>query len=59
MNKNMKKVNKEYILTLLNKGDVYYVFNPYTKIYHTEIVGKNDIAHNKHAEPSLIYYIEK
>jgi hypothetical protein len=55
----MKKVTKEYILTLLNEGDVYYVFNPYTKIYHTEIVGKNDIAHNKHAEPSLIYYIEK
>jgi hypothetical protein len=55
---NLKKVTKEYVLTLLNKGDEYIVFNPLTNTYHTEIVGKNDIAHNKHAYDKLIYYIE-
>ena len=54
----MKKVTKEYILTLLNKGDEYIVFNPLTNTYHTEIVNKNDIAHNKYAFDKLIYYIE-
>lgn len=55
---NLKKVTKEYILTLLNKGDEYIVFNPLTNTYHTEIVGKNDIAHNKYAFDKLIYYVE-
>ena len=58
MNKNLKQVNKEYILTLLNKGDEYYVFNPLTNTYHTEIRGKNDIASNKHAFDKLIYYVK-
>ena len=55
----MKKVNKEYILTLLKEGDKYIVFNPLTKTYHNEIFGKNDIAHSKYAFDKLIYYIEK
>ena len=55
----MKKVNKDYILTLLKEGDEYYVFNPLTNTYHTEIVGKNDIAHNKHAFDKLIYYVKE
>lgn len=55
----MKKVNKEYILMLLKEGDEYYVFNPLTNTYHTEIVGKNDIAHNKHAFDKLIYYVKE
>ena len=56
---NLKIVNKEYILTLLNEGDTYIVYNPLTNTYHNEIKGKNDIASNKHAYEKLIYYIEK
>ena len=56
--KNLKKVNKEYILTLLNEGEEYIVFNPLTNAYHTEIVGKNDIARNKYALDKLIYYVK-
>lgn len=56
--KNLKKVNKEYILTLLNEGEEYIVFNPLTNTYHTEIVGKNDIARNKYALDKLIYYVK-
>lgn len=56
--KNLKKVNKDYILTLLNNGEEYIIFNPITKTYHTEIVGKNDIAHNKYALDKLIYYVK-
>lgn len=56
--KNLKKVNKEYVLTLLNKGDEYIVFNPLTSTYHTEIVGKNDIARNKYAFDKLVYYVK-
>jgi len=59
MNKNLKKVNKEYILTLLVDGDEYYVFNPLTNTYHTEIFGKNDIAHNRYALDKLIYYVKE
>ena len=55
---NLKQVNKDYILTLLNEGDEYIVFNPLTNTYHTEIVGKNDIAHNKYAYDKLLYYME-
>lgn len=55
---NLKKVNKDYILTLLNEGDEYIVFNPLTKTYHTEIRGKNDIANNKYAYDKLIYYVK-
>lgn len=57
--KNLKKVNKEYILTLLNEGEEYFVFNPLTNTYHTEIVGKNDIARNKYALDKLIYYVKR
>lgn len=57
--KNLKKVNKDYILMLLNKGDEYIVFNPLTNTYHTEIVGKNDIAHNRYALDKLIYYVKE
>lgn len=57
--KGLKKVNKDYILMLLNKGDEYIVFNPLTKTYHTEIVGKNDIAHNRYALDKLIYYVKE
>lgn len=58
MKKNLKQVNKEYILTLLNEGDEYIVFNPLTNTFHTEIVGKNDIARNKYALDKLIYYVK-
>lgn len=59
MKTNMKQVNKEYILTLLNNGDKYIVYNPLTNTYHEETRGKNDIASNKHAYDKLIYYVEK
>lgn len=54
----MIKVTKNYILRL-PKGSKYKIYNPLTDKYKDEIVGKNDIAHNKYAYDGLIYYVEK
>ena len=55
---NLKETKKEEILKL-NKGEKYYCYNPLTDTWHEEIVGKNDIAHNKHAYSGLKYFISK
>ncbi len=50
-----KEITKEQILEM-PEGTDYAVYNPLTDIYKFEKVGKNDIAHNKHAYEKLVYF---
>ena len=58
MKENLKELTKEEILKL-EPGTKYFVYNPFSKNFRMEIVGKNDIAHNKYAVEKLRYYVEK
>jgi acyl-CoA synthetase (AMP-forming)/AMP-acid ligase II len=54
---NLKEIKKEEVLKL-NKDEKYYCYNPLTDTWHEEIVGKNDIAHNKYAYSGLKFFIK-
>lgn len=50
-----KEITKKEVLEL-PEGTDYAVYNPLTDTYKFECVGKNDIAHNKHAYEKLAYF---
>lgn len=50
-----EEITKEQVLEL-PEGTDYAVYNPLTDTYKFEKVGKNDIAHNKHAYDKLVYF---
>ncbi len=50
-----KEITKVQVLKL-PEGTDYAVYNPLTDTYKFEKVGKNDIAHNKHAYEKLVYF---
>lgn len=50
-----EEITKEQVLEL-PEGTEYAVYNPLTDTYKFEKVGKNDIAHNKHAYEKLVYF---
>lgn len=50
-----KEITKEEVLKL-PEGTDYAIYNPLTDTYKFEKIGKNDIAHNKHAYEGLVYF---
>lgn len=58
----IKRIDKEVSfddLKLMRVGEEYIIYNPVTKYYRIDKIGRNDITHNKHRCSNLKFYSVK